>query len=172
MMNKVGPPQLNDSAVTIANLDRFNVYPNIWVNADSLAKSMYSSVMADLGQSDPPNIVLNATALQHFTANFNKNMDGEVNIRVGPANDSFAALQSQTGPLGTTPAVVFTKYSCQVPRRKSTGSLFVSILIADLVFMQALWKVFSLIVGSILCHNNPAGKSLICVFFCFAFFYC
>ena len=58
-----------------------------------------------------------------------------VSAQPGPARDSYEALKDQTGPLQ---AVVFTKYLCQVPRRKSTGTLLLSILVADLVFMQAL----------------------------------
>ena len=44
------------------------------------------------------------------------------------------------------PAVIATQYYCQVPQLKSTGSLLVAVLVADLVFLQVLWKVLNLAV--------------------------
>jgi hypothetical protein len=61
-----------------------------------------------------------------------------LNAILGPANDSYEVLKEQTGPLGTSPSVISTKYLCQVLLQKPTGTLFISILVADLVFMQAL----------------------------------
>ena len=44
------------------------------------------------------------------------------------------------------PAVIATQYFCQIPRLKSTGSLLIAIIVADLVFLQVLWKVLNLAV--------------------------
>lgn len=77
--------------------------------------------MTDSDQTEQPNILLNATALQNYTANFAGTTSPMVNVHVGPALDSFSALQNQTGPLETSAAVIFTKYFCQVPMRKPTG---------------------------------------------------
>ena len=82
-----------------------------------------------------PNILVNVTSLQHFTQKFTSMQNNTPNARPGPARDSYEALKNQTGPLNTSTAVISTKYLCQVPRRKSTGTLLVSILVADLVFM-------------------------------------
>lgn len=122
---------LNGSTTNTYNLDRLEVYPNIWITTDTLVKSMYSAVMADLGQPEQPNILYNSTALQALTADFFGMTNPDVNINVGPAMDSYENLRSETGSLQSSPGVVFTKYFCQVPKRKATGSLFVSILIAD-----------------------------------------
>ncbi len=80
-----------------------------------------------------------------------------VNAIPGPANDSYDALKDQTGPLQISAAVISTKYLCQVPKRKSTGTILVSILVADLVFMQALWKIFTFCSQAWLDHKDPQG---------------
>ena len=118
--------------------------------------------MTDLGQSTAtPNILLNATVLQYFTQNFTYMQNYTVNAQPGLANDSYEALKDQTGPLNMSTAVISTKYLCQVPRRKSTGTVFISILVADLVFMQALWKILNLCSVAWLTHKDPKGKQRI-----------
>ncbi|CZR51793.1 uncharacterized protein PAC_01670 [Phialocephala subalpina] len=136
-----------------------NSTPNIWLPADSLAKSFYSTILTDLGQTTAtPNILTNATALQNFSQNFTSMQRQIVNAVPGPANDSYDALKDQTGALNMSVAVISTKYLCLVPKRKSSGTLFVSILVADLVFMQALWKIFRLCTGAWLTHRDPGAN--------------
>jgi hypothetical protein len=118
---------------------------------------MYSAVMTYLGQNTQPNILLNATVLQNFTAGFTGLSNPLFDVYVGPALDSFSALKDETGPLGASPAVILTKYFCQIPKRKSVGSLMVTILAADLVFLQVLWKIFHFIVERVLEHEDPTG---------------
>lgn len=43
-----------------------------------------------------------------------------------------------------------------MPQRKQAGSLFVSILVADLVFLLALWVVRTLIADGPLMRKHPA----------------
>lgn len=143
-----------------------NTTPNVWLAADSLAKSFYSTILIDLGQTTAtPNILTNATALQYFSQNITYMQRQIVNAIPGPANDSYEALKDQMGPLSMYAAVISTKYLCEVPKRKSSGTLFVSILVADLVFLQALWKIFTLCTGAWLTHRDPRGMHL-------AFFHC
>jgi len=144
---------------SVSNLASNNASPNIWLASDSLAKSFYSTIMTDLGQTTAtPNILLNETALQYFTKNFTYMQNHTKNAKPGPANDSYESLKDQTGPLNTSPAVISTKYLCQVPRRKSTGTLFLSILVADLVFMQVLWKILNLCSVVWLTRKDPQGQ--------------
>ena len=150
------PPSDNH---TVSDLASNNAAPNIWLASDSLAKSFYSTILTDLGQTTTvPNILLNATTLQYFTQNFTSMQNNTPNAQPGPARDSYEALKDQTGPLNTSTAVISTRYLCQVPRRKSTGTLFVSILVADLVFMQALWKIFNFCTVAWMAHKDPKGK--------------
>ena len=118
--------------------------------------------MTDLGQVDStPNILLNETALQHFTRKFTDMMHKYPSLHAapGPANDSYEALKDQTGPLNATQAVISSKYLCQVPRRKSTGTLFISILVADLVMMQTLWQILKFVSVAWLNHKDPQGQT-------------
>jgi hypothetical protein len=159
-------PGDNDFPTSLSNLNYHQTYPNIWIPADSLVKSFYSTILTDLGQigSPSPNILTNSTTLQHFTANFSMildpNKENVANARPGPALQDYDTLKSQTGPLGTTPSVIFSKYLCQVPTRKSAGSLFVSILVADLVFLQALWYIFTFLTETFLLQKMVRGPEV------------
>ena len=144
-------PGDHDYSTTLSNLYYYDEYPDIWIQADSAAKSFYSTMLTDLGQtaSSLPNILTNATTLQYFTSNFSLILDPNLaniaNARPGPALADYNTLKSQTGLLGTTPAVISAQYLCQVPRRKAAGELFVAILVADLVFLQVVWQLFKLV---------------------------
>ena len=152
-------PGIYNYTPSVSNLISNNAPPNVWLASDSLAKSFYSTIMTDLGQTTAtPNILLDENALQYFTQNFTTMQSNLVNAVPGPAHDSYDALKHQTGPLNTSVAVISTKYLCQVPRRKSTGTLFVSILVADLVFMQALWQIYRFLTVIWLVHKDPKGK--------------
>ncbi|KAF3042128.1 hypothetical protein E8E12_005519 [Didymella heteroderae] len=137
----IWPGRNNENATTVGELNRRRVYPNIWVPVDSLAKAAYSTVLADLGQPDTPNILSNETALESFTANFTSiqkhlSADGS-----GPEHDPFDAQRSTSGPLRIVPSVIRMRYLCQVPQYKSKGNLFVSIVVADLVLLQVAWQL-------------------------------
>lgn len=122
--------------------------------------------MTDLGQTSPalPNILTNATTLQRFTANFSlildPNLANVANAPPGPALADYDTLKSETGPLGTTPSVISTKYLCQVPRRKAAGELFIAILLADLVFLQALWTIFKLVTDTWFLSRKKRGPEV------------
>jgi hypothetical protein len=157
-------PGFNNFSTTLNNLYYEKTYPNIWIQADSAAKSFQSTVLTDLGQKSSriPNILTNATALQFFTSNFSKIMSSTTGINAlpGPAVTDYNSLKASTGLLGTTPSVISTNYLCQVPRRKATGSLIVAILLADLVFLQALWQLFLLITNTWLLTKEKQGPEV------------
>ena len=138
---------------TIANLAAHNETPNIWTQADSFAKAFYATIMADLGQNSSANMLANSTALEYFTTNFTSTIEGqdisvmEAWYATNPAMESYSASKSRTGSLSISPSVISQQYLCQIPKLKPGGSLFVAILVADLVFLQALWKLVTWIVG-------------------------
>ena len=137
---------------------------------DALAKSFYFMVLSDLGQAVATNVFTNprfimelqetipvqdvftyTTAFdfdptppsdlyQNQTAFFN--YFGEFFIDYFVPNDT----QIATSMPVVLPAVIATQYYCQVPQLKSMGSLLVAVLVADLVFLQVLWKVLNLAV--------------------------
>ncbi|KAK0509004.1 hypothetical protein JMJ35_008375 [Cladonia borealis] len=155
----VPTPPLTKDNHTVSDPISNNAAPNIWLASDSLAKPFYSTILTDLGQTTTvPNILLNATTLQYFTQSFTYMQKMTVNAWPGPARGSYEAFKDQTGPLNTSTAVISTKYLCQVPRRKSTGTLLLSILVTDLVVMQALWKIFELCTAAWLVHKDPRAN--------------
>lgn len=138
----------------ISNLIAQNVYPNIWQSADILAKSAYSTVLTDLGQvSAASNILTDPDMLRYFTTNFTETKRNIENAYPGPGDRPYGT--EDTGPLGTTPSMISTKYLCQVPQRKSGGNLFVAIVVADLVFLQALWFLFKVGVDAFMLRRRP-----------------
>lgn len=133
----------------LSTLNRLAIPPNIWSAADSLAKSMYSMVLTDLGQTElEQNILTDPVLLQNFTASIDyTDIENSWLAKLGVAMKDFNTLKHTTGPLGVSPSVLSTNYICQVPRLKSTGTLLLAVLVADLVFLQALWLLTTLVAG-------------------------
>lgn len=77
-----------------------------------------------------------------------------------PMNQSYDAYKSLMGPLGTKKTTIFSQYACSIPVRKDGGTLFLSILIADLVFLQALWAILTLVAGAIVSKSD--GYAMAC----------
>lgn len=106
------------------------VLPSIWQPLSMLGTAMWFTVLADLGRDDHilPNILAHPQEVRNLT---------KVDFKSG---------QDEVSQLQITPSVLSTTYICQVPRLKSTGALIVSVLVADLVLLQTIWKVFVLVV--------------------------
>ena len=136
--------------------------PNIWFPADRLAKSMYSAVLTDLGQVGTPtisNVLTDATTLQEYSldlAYINSTVPPNLEspypaqlVQTGPATTDYLSTlpPGSTPDLGITHSVISARYLCQVPRRKPKASLILSILNADLVFLQATWWVVLLVIA-------------------------
>jgi hypothetical protein len=60
------------------------------------------------------------------------------------------------GPI--KPVTIASSYLYQIPVLKPAGSLIVSILVADLVFLQALWMVFTRTVGFGTTRQHPDSQ--------------
>ncbi|KAH9234872.1 hypothetical protein K456DRAFT_1948961 [Colletotrichum gloeosporioides 23] len=76
-------------------------------------------------------------------------------IGLTPLNETYAKFRSKTGPLLCKDATIMAEYLCSVPQQKSPGVMFLAILLADLVFLQAAWKLFQLAAGSAATRGNP-----------------
>ncbi|XDG09694.1 hypothetical protein ABKA04_009309 [Annulohypoxylon sp. FPYF3050] len=143
--------------LTAGSLNSVSEYPNIWVKADTLAKSTYSTILTDLGQTAiVPNILNDEGLLTYFTSNFSQIR--MANFKAGPGNDSFNTLKSTTGPLGVTPSVITTTYLCQVPQLKSAGNLILAIIVADLVLLQSMWQLYKIIAEWYLTSRQPSAN--------------
>jgi hypothetical protein len=96
---------------------------------------------------------------QSFYRNLNTEKEGPFPLAPPPGANISAFYQNQGHPLPSIkPATIATRYFCQVPQLKSTASLVISILVADLVFLQVLWKVFNWAVTSTLERRHPAAR--------------
>ncbi|KAH0543831.1 hypothetical protein FGG08_001870 [Glutinoglossum americanum] len=139
----------NDDAdnTGLSEWNKTKKYPNVWDVTDIYGKSLYSAVLADLGQASPPNILLDSgsAVLQEYTKDF-ANLKWIVHAEPGPARESFSDLKArgQTGSLSIKPSTIYQEYLCQVPQRKSPGSLIIAVIVADLVFLQTLWRILNL----------------------------
>jgi hypothetical protein len=147
------------------------------INLDGLAKSLYSIILTDLGQSVESNILAFPQRIIDFANKTTQiGTTGKNSSYACPLGDFIDLLI--TGPEPCIPpleltafykwantsvpyvnsSVISTQYLCQVPKLKSKGSLIVSIIVADLVFLQALWMVFTWIVTFFLERRHPEAK--------------
>jgi hypothetical protein len=148
-------------------------YPGIWRRIDTLGKAMWFTVMTDLGQNisvdGTPNMLVYDDLLQGLTSNltneyryWNQTKSQHHAYAVpyikGLAMKSFNASDSPQPGLGASPSYLSTNYFCQVPKAKSAGALFFSVLIADLVLLQALWTGFKFIVDSVVEKRHPSMR--------------
>jgi hypothetical protein len=154
---------LNSVAYYIDNKNHNSASPHIWTSVDQFAKSMYSAVLADLGQVQYPSqssLVTQGSTLQRFTSSFSDPLEWSLPEGIPPMllHEDYKSRQSgpnPTGSLGLSDTVVATEYLCQVPRRKPVGDIFVSVLLADLVFLQFAWKLYTVFVDKLLVHKQP-----------------
>ena len=143
--------------------DDVSPLPDIWQPADILAKSLYYSVMADLGQHYL-NPLADPDLLEYFTQNFSdfataQSPWGEnIVSNWGLANQSYTAQNTSSYNLGINASTISTSYLCQIPQLKSSGTLVFAVLVADLVLLQGLWTLFKLVVDGCLL-NKPKMKS-------------
>jgi hypothetical protein len=148
---------------------------------DAFFKMVYSLALADLGQATN-NILARPRLLMDFAKlallEFNKTnndmwnsnwFDNETTFLdkvpsqiIGTEGMGLIAPTSPppafSKPPVVQPAVISQQYFCQVPQLKSTGSLLISIVVADLVFLQVLWKVFNMAVTLGMERHHPDSK--------------
>lgn len=122
---------------------------------DGFTKSFYSYIMADLGQTLKPNILTDPGILKYYLAaefDTNRSTDaiGIYNMTTMwhpdpvPIADAYDVLNTteNMGQLGVKPAQINTQYACQVPQQNGTGALAMTVIIGNLVLLQALWTAF------------------------------
>lgn len=73
--------------------------------------------------------------------------------------DSYDAYAPLVGPLGTKPATFYSQYACSVPAQRGTGTMLLAILIADLVFLQAAWKIVTVVTDAVLMRQDPTAMN-------------
>lgn len=161
------------------DLDSTNSNRTLALFWDSVAKMFYSFVMSDLGQSIDSNILGNKSSFVTFL-NSTRNAVGTDALRnqncTGQGGGSiFETSHTEDYSFNDTdpskfyewygspdpivyPAVINTQYLCQIPKRKPIGTITVNLIIADLVFLQAIWTVFSWAAKSLLERRDPQAN--------------
>ena len=149
-----------------------SAYPfsSIWIPADSISKALYYTVLADLGQANSsyPNLLTDPELLEYFNQNFTSIVQsiaqgvrpyGEnVGLDAGLATVPYVRHNSSQYQLNIHPSTLATNYLCQVPQLKAMSSLIVAVLIADLVLLQTIWRVFKLCIDTVLVKRHPEMK--------------
>ncbi|KAK2033477.1 hypothetical protein LX32DRAFT_689995 [Colletotrichum zoysiae] len=151
------------------------------------AKILHSLLSLDLGNCQLPNLLLDDEGLRYAILapdDFNRVRGGLLNgsaeqVVYGPdrynqipspgsnntdknltdLKESYDLFRPLTGPLGCSNATVVTQYLCSVPEQKAWGVLVFSILLADLVFLQAAWKILTWVSDGIVERQSPEAMS-------------
>lgn len=116
----------------ISQNDRCAPIPDMVPQVDVFAKSFYSAVLTDLGQNKT-NLLLHHDSLKYLQD------QATMNVTSTTAGVNTTALQD----LKAVSATLFMQYQCSVPVLKGVGSVIISVLLADLVFLQALWLLLN-----------------------------
>ena len=123
--------------------------------SDYLSRIFYFTILTDLGQTLPAdeNLLTNIDLLSAYTSNFSKfnNAPTVFGLPQLPFN---YANKSATG-LGVNTSVIENNYLCQVPQMKSSGTLFMAVLVANFVLLQTIWTLFRLVVDIITSRTHP-----------------
>ncbi|KAG2167876.1 hypothetical protein JADG_007615 [Aureobasidium aubasidani] len=149
------------------DLVRNKSWPNVWSEVDHFGKAMVSAIYLDLGQWQLPsktNMLSTPESLQFWTtksvtiAEQNSGWVpwlGDYELPLLTYDDAQKNNDTATGFLNTTASFIAATYMCQDPVLKSWANVFVSILVADLVFLRAAWSLYNLIVGYFLKSRHP-----------------
>jgi hypothetical protein len=144
--------------------------PNITTTADTFAKSLYSLLLSDFGVSDQTNALVTPAGVKWLGSQIDLELRGKPNMvygglysglpdnitnafnKTGPSYPINKAYQSVASTLEAPPdlnntkaSTIFMQYLCSIPQRKGGGALFFAVLLADLVFLQAVWTLLNLI---------------------------
>ncbi|KAH0542166.1 hypothetical protein FGG08_003387 [Glutinoglossum americanum] len=146
------------------------------------AKVFRSLILADLGNSQAPNLLLDPDLLQYALNpggdDFNrepgaplsydsKKLDWWRFTAIPPPDkplkeetavlmdQAFVKFKGQTGPLKTKPAFIYAEYICSVPMRRAASAVALYILIANYTMFLTAWALFKYILDMVT-EKGPA----------------
>lgn len=131
---------------------------------DTLAKLLHATILTDLGQSIETNILTSPQKTMEFAKNSLRMLEvkcpnfGYVWKGLScpfPSEPLTFFKLVRTGEPSVAPSGIYTQYFCTIPKLKSPGYLFISVLVADLVLLQAIWIVFTWVVNFFLQRRDP-----------------
>ncbi|KAJ4250941.1 hypothetical protein NW762_011591 [Fusarium torreyae] len=144
--------------------DQLKPLPGIWIDAYSLTRAFYFTILADLGQTKSgSNMLEDPDLLTDATKDYEKIRDREptwgdnlrINETTGLATRAFKSKDTSEKDLGITPSVISTTFLCQVPRLKSKSTLVVSVIINTFVLLSAIWKLYKFVTECFLTSRHP-----------------
>lgn len=137
----------------------FNGMPNVSRTVDAFAKSYTSLLLSDFGiWNSSINAIASKDGIQYLQSYndsqlaetseaLNKSVSGTIRRVLNPGKALPAINMSE-------PITLNAQYLCSVPKQKGGASLIFPVLIADLVFLQACWKLFSLVMAWFVGRND------------------
>jgi hypothetical protein len=129
----------------------------------NLLQAIHACIRVELGNPSPNNFILNPSFLNNsITSKFpatqwNPDGDQDYSILYHTWADPNPILQTYL-PVNTSgPANIQVVYPCRLQQLKSTGSLFVSVLVATLSMFSTGWALFMLIATVLAKRVDPVG---------------
>ncbi|KAK1700904.1 hypothetical protein BDP55DRAFT_538006 [Colletotrichum godetiae] len=150
------------------------------------AKILFSLLSLDLGNCPAPNLLLDDRGLRYtILAPDDYNRDpgrilngsksqiygsdrynmipapgsNDTNSGLVKLRDSYDKFQPMMGPLGCKNATIVSQYLCSVPQQKNGGVMLFSILLADLLFLQAAWKILTWIADGLVSRGSTEAMT-------------
>lgn len=141
---------------------------------------MHSALMVDLGNKDLPNFLLDVDDLNYLLSGAGDIVREAPGIFKAASYDTYAKIPqpdipddgnstrvlitesynvfgARMGPLGTSEARVYTQYACQIPVQKSIGIMILSIVIANIVVLQAAWRLLNLVTQQLVAKQQDTA---------------
>lgn len=136
--------------------------PDITTTLDTFAKSLYSLVLSDFGSDAKTNALRTRRGIEWLSSqvddklasqNFRR-LDNIPNINgmeadSYPINETYELVVKDLGHppdlTDTRLPTIYTEYLCSIPKRRDWGALLVSVLVADLVFLQTAWQLLNFV---------------------------
>lgn len=132
---------------------------NSSIYIDGLAKSLHSLMLTDLGQSSDTNLFASSERSLKF---MNQSMQFASQALDRDLDDSWHDMGYTEGTnfnlSQISPTTIDTQYLCQVPRLKSAGPLFISVVVPVFVFLQIIWALFSWTMAYFLERQHPDAR--------------
>lgn len=151
-----GKPVLWNSTDVFDSSSVFAPFIDKYMGMNGWSWFLYSLILSDLGQSVDWNIFHSTQLLSSvYDATYSYATNGSAE-----QNDTHTRHRLYIVDLpGVQPATISKEYFCQIPKLESMGSLIVSIMAADLVFLQAFWMIFTFTTTYFLARRHPEAMS-------------
>ena len=118
---------------------------DVGLQVHHFATVFYSTILSDLGQPNGPNILTDFGLIQQYVLEgYDVRALPGFNAANTTAQQAFDQAKARAGPLSISPSTFNSQYICQVPRRRKAGPVLIAVLVADIVFLQALFNILTL----------------------------